>query len=271
MPTPPTSGAVRASRRAPSRRFLHLVALTAVAFPLAAPAPAPADVPDPAPQPVAVVDGLSVRMGVTTAERVADALADLGVERSLLDRVRPDLMTVIDEPTVIHITRVELSEERVDVAVPRDLVRIEDPTLLRGYRRVEHAGRDGLRTDVDLVLIVAGEEDARLTLASELVRAPEARVERVGTRTLPEETVWDALARCEASGRWDAVRTIDGRIAYTGGLQFAPSTWAAFKPEGLPALASDATREEQIMVAERVLARQGWGAWPACSERLGLR
>jgi hypothetical protein len=253
------------------------VALTAVAFPLVALAPAPEAVPGPppvpapAPQVIVIVDGLNVRMGVTTATRVADALTDLGVERSLLDRVSPDLLTVIDEPTVVHIARVELAEERIEVELPRDVVRIEDPTLLSGYRRIERSGRDGLRTDVDLVLIVAGEEDARLTLASELVRAPEARVERVGTRTLPEETVWDALARCEASGRWDAVRTIDGRIAYTGGLQFAPSTWAAFKPEGLPALASDATREEQIMVAERVLARQGWGAWPACSERLGLR
>jgi uncharacterized protein YabE (DUF348 family) len=225
----------------------------------------------PSPQPIAVVDGLNVRMGVTTAGRVADALAGLDVEHSLLDRVSPDRMTVIDEPTVIHITRVELSEERVDVVVPHDLVRIEDPTLLSGYRRVERSGRDGLRTDVDLVLTVAGEGDTRLTVASELVRAPEARVEHVGTQTLPGETVWDALARCEASGRWDAVRTIDGRVAYTGGLQFAPTTWDAFKPDGLPAIASDATREQQILVAERVLARQGWGAWPACAKRLGLR
>ena len=34
--------------------------------------------------------------------------------------------------------------------------------------------------------------------------------------------------------------------------------------------AYQASREQQITVAERVLASQGWGAWPACSAKLGL-
>jgi hypothetical protein len=32
-----------------------------------------------------------------------------------------------------------------------------------------------------------------------------------------------------------------------------------------------ATRLDQIKIAERVLAGQGWGAWPACTKKLGLR
>jgi nucleoid-associated protein YgaU len=76
-------------------------------------------------------------------------------------------------------------------------------------------------------------------------------------------STWDAIANCESSGNW-ATNTGNG---YSGGLQFSQSTWAAYGGTGSPASAS---RETQIAVAERVLAAQGWGAWPACSAKLGL-
>lgn len=76
-------------------------------------------------------------------------------------------------------------------------------------------------------------------------------------------STWDALAACESSGNW-ATNTGNG---YYGGLQFSQSTWAANGGTGSPAGASRAT---QIAVAENVLASQGWGAWPACSAKLGL-
>jgi hypothetical protein len=76
--------------------------------------------------------------------------------------------------------------------------------------------------------------------------------------------VWDRLAQCESGGNW-GVNTGNG---YSGGLQFAPGTWRA---NGGTGSAHNASRAEQIRVAERVRATQGWGAWPACSARLGLR
>jgi LysM repeat protein len=76
--------------------------------------------------------------------------------------------------------------------------------------------------------------------------------------------VWDRLARCESGGNW-GINTGNG---YSGGLQFAPGTWAA---NGGTGSAHNASRAEQIRVAERVRASQGWGAWPACSSKLGLR
>ena len=289
MPSPPSFEAARATVRALRRRPLHLLVLVAVALPLAALAPAPAGVVDgasgawevgrpaaasmerPTPHVVTVVDGLTVHLGVTDAPTVLEALQDLGVDRSPLDRVEPDLLDVVEGPTVIRIARVEIVEERVEVELPRELVRVEDPGLLRGYARVDRAGRVGTRIDTSLVLTVDGEVESRLTLHSETTREPVARVERHGTRTLEGDTVWDALARCEASGRWDAVRVVNSRITYHGGLQFDTRTWNEFRPDGFPQLASEATREQQIEVAERVLARQGWGAWPACSLRLGQR
>jgi hypothetical protein len=67
------------------------------------------------------------------------------------------------------------------------------------------------------------------------------------------------------------VRRFPSGLAYYGGLQFHPDTWNRNRPADFPAFASDATREQQIQVAERVQQRQGWGAWPACARRLGLR
>ncbi|MBP2413217.1 nucleoid-associated protein YgaU [Arthrobacter stackebrandtii] len=74
---------------------------------------------------------------------------------------------------------------------------------------------------------------------------------------------WDAIAQCESGGNW-AINTGNG---YSGGLQFSPGTWAAYGGTGAP---ENASREQQIAVAERVQAGQGWGAWPSCSAQLGL-
>lgn len=76
-------------------------------------------------------------------------------------------------------------------------------------------------------------------------------------------SVWDRLAQCESGGNW-AINTGNG---YYGGLQFNLSSWQAVGGSGLP---SDASREEQIMRGQMLQSRQGWGAWPACSAKLGL-
>jgi LysM repeat protein len=77
-------------------------------------------------------------------------------------------------------------------------------------------------------------------------------------------SVWDALARCESGGNW-AINTGNG---FYGGLQFTLSSWHAVGGTGYPNLAS---REEQIMRGQMLQARQGWGAWPVCSAKIGLR
>ncbi len=77
-------------------------------------------------------------------------------------------------------------------------------------------------------------------------------------------SVWDRLAQCESGGNWH-INTGNG---YYGGLQFLPSTWRAVGGTGLP---HQHSREEQIKRAEILLARSGWGQWPACTAKLGLR
>ena len=92
---------------------------------------------------------------------------------------------------------------------------------------------------------------------------------QAGAPVAPADTgtpvsTWDKVAQCESGGNW-ATSTGNG---FHGGLQFTASTWRSFGGSGMP---HQASRTEQIAVAERVLAAQGWKAWPACSHKLGLR
>ena len=75
-----------------------------------------------------------------------------------------------------------------------------------------------------------------------------------------------ARAQCESGGDW-SINTGNG---FHGGLQFSPSTWSGYGGGEFAPYAYQASREEQIVVGERVLAGQGWGAWPSCSSQLGL-
>lgn len=86
------------------------------------------------------------------------------------------------------------------------------------------------------------------------------------TASAAPDSDWDRLAQCESGGNWQ-INTGNG---YHGGLQFNQGTWAAYGGTEYAATADQASREQQIAVAERTLANQGWGAWPACSASLGL-
>jgi hypothetical protein len=75
-------------------------------------------------------------------------------------------------------------------------------------------------------------------------------------------TNWDAIAQCESGGNWHT----DTGNGFYGGLQFTHGTWNAYGGKGSP---QNASRDEQIAVAERVAAGQGMNAWPTCSRRAG--
>jgi len=84
--------------------------------------------------------------------------------------------------------------------------------------------------------------------------------------TAAPDSDWDALAQCESGGNW-SINTGNG---FHGRRQFSPSTWSGYGGGEFAPYAYQASREEQIVVGERVLAGQGWGAWPSCSSQLGL-
>jgi resuscitation-promoting factor RpfA len=106
---------------------------------------------------------------------------------------------------------------------------------------------------------VATRAIARVALAGIAVGAPLALA---AGPAQAEGVNWDAVAQCESGGNW-GTSTGNG---YYGGLQFTPGTWRANGGTGSP---QNASREEQIRVAENVLKTQGIGAWPVCGKRGG--
>lgn len=102
--------------------------------------------------------------------------------------------------------------------------------------------------------------------ASSTYVAPRPSYSRVGPAPIAgiSGDVWDRLAACEAGGNW-AINTGNG---FYGGLQFTLSSWQAVGGQGYPHQASKA---EQIARGKLLQARQGWGAWPACTSMLGIR
>lgn len=106
------------------------------------------------------------------------------------------------------------------------------------------------------------------------------------------DPIWDPLAECESGNWFDGGRDFEygsarwdwgapgmqlppwGTNSFHGGLQFHPNTWNWVAPMvglGHIQFAYEATREEQIMVGEKVQELQGWKAWPVCSRKVGLR
>lgn len=101
---------------------------------------------------------------------------------------------------------------------------------------------------------------AKIALAGLVIGAPIALA-----TTAEAAPNWDTLAQCESGGHWN-INTGNG---YYGGIQFSAGTWQAYGGTQFAARADLASREQQIIVAGRVLASQGPGAWPSCSATTG--
>jgi LysM repeat protein len=149
---------------------------------------------------------------------------------------------------------------------------IQDPNVIFPGEKVrvpnanEQLPDRPLPSDAPAPAPVAAPEPAApaATPAAEEQPAPApAQVQSVSYSAPASGSVWDRLAQCESGGNW-SISTGNG---FYGGLQFTTSSWAAVGGSGLP---SNASREEQIARAQILQSRQGWGAWPACSAKLGL-
>ena len=115
----------------------------------------------------------------------------------------------------------------------------------------------------------ARQEAARQQAArQQAARQPAAPQRSAAAPSVSGGGVWDTLAQCEAGGNW-AYPTVSG--GFSGGLMFHYKTWNGFGGQAYAPAAHQATRDQQIAVAQKVLASQGWNAWPGCSRKLGLR
>lgn len=233
------------------------------------------------PKIVAVNDGGEVIYTSIAATTVGDVLAERGIELGEHDTVTPAPETPVAHNLTIDIERVNIEDvtEQETFDVPTNYV--EDPEAPEGEETVLEWGTSGLKDVSRTVTTVNGEvseeqvrnetvlREAVPAVISVGTKAPTTNVSNTGAAapSVAGGSVWDSLAQCESGGNW-SINTGNG---FSGGLQFHPQTWQAHGGGEYSATAAGASREQQIVVAEKVQASQGWGAWPACTAQMGIR
>ncbi|GAF50644.1 resuscitation-promoting factor [Rhodococcus wratislaviensis] len=211
-----------------------------------------------------------VRMAAPT---VGEFLAAHGAPLEQADTVVPPSDTPLTEGMDVTVTR-DRTETKVEtLPLAPEEQRIEDPTMNKSRTVLENPGVPGVQDVTFAVNTVNGKEVGRNQVSATVTTPAQPKVIRVGakpgTEVPPVEngSVWDALAQCEATGNW-AINTGNG---FFGGVQFDQNTWERQGGLKYAPRADLATREEQIAVASQTQKTQGWGAWPSCSGRLGVR
>ncbi|RNE48581.1 resuscitation-promoting factor [Corynebacterium alimapuense] len=228
------------------------------------------------PKIVSVSDGGQVTYTEIAASTVGDLLEDRGIELGEHDTVNLPLDTKLVNNIKVQVDRVNITEETELAEFTVEPTFVDDPDSLEGTETVIEAGAPGSKELTNRITTVNGIETNREVISEvELTPAVAGTIAR-GTMVAPAAaaaasvaggSVWDTLAQCESGGNW-SINTGNG---FHGGLQFSPSTWSAYGGGDYAPYAYQATREQQIAVASKVQAGQGWGAWPACTAKMGLR
>ncbi|WP_296375781.1 resuscitation-promoting factor [Pseudonocardia sp.] len=228
------------------------------------------------PRTVSLTDGTGAKVPVTTdTGTVAGLLEQKRIVLGPDDTSIPSGDTPLTDGMAVQVVRNGVGEVVETREVPPPVQKVDDPTLARGKEVVVDKGKPGETTAIMRVYVQNGKEIRREQVRAGDTTPPTPRVVRVGTNddiaTAPavdDGSVWDRIAQCEATGNW-AINTGNG---YYGGLQFDAGTWRAYGGTEYAPLPHQATREEQIAVAQKVRDDRGggYGAWPACSRKLGL-
>ena len=224
------------------------------------------------------VDGDVQQIQVSGGETLEEVLDSAHIDPGPLDSV----FVVSDAGQVgIDVTTEQREVVVTKEKIPHETEYVEDPEELEGTETVTQEGRDGRRNIRTYRQIIGGEVVQTTVLSDRVSRKPVTEIVSKGTKepeperasasssdvsgvTITEEDTWAALAECESGGNPSA-NTGNG---YYGMYQFSLPTWQSVGGAGLP---SDASAQEQTKRAQILQQRSGWGQWPACSARLGLR
>jgi resuscitation-promoting factor RpfB len=193
---------------------------------------------------------------------VRDLLATLGTTYDADDIVKPALDQRLAAGAKVTLIRVKVVNKNVPhEKIAPSVVEKRDSSMYAGDRAVAEPGKSGER-DVTYRIVFRNGKVFKRVVAAQRVLAPAVpTVVKVGTKatkTVASGGAWDRIANCESGGNWH-INTGNG---YYGGLQFNLGTWHSNGGSGRP---DQASREQQIAVAERVRAGSGgYGAWPVC-------
>lgn len=219
------------------------------------------------PKIISINDGGKVTYVSLAAQNVQEALELRDIELGAQDRINVPLDQQLKNNAAIQIDRVDNTEITETVSFDAEPTYVDDPEAPEGDETVVEEGTPGTKEVTRTVTTVNGQEESSTVINEvEITAAKPATISR-GTKTVAANSVWDQLAQCESGGNW-AINTGNG---FSGGLQFHPQTWLAYGGGAFSGDASGASREQQISIAEKVQAAQGWGAWPACTASLGIR
>ena len=225
-------------------------------------------------KPITLLDGGQPPKEIqSTALSVGDLLTQLGVPLHDQDTVTPGRTSPVLPGMTVEVTRVRSEQRTERRLIEPPVKKVRDPGLPAGSVVVEDPGTPGEQIVTYLVTLANGRETDRQQLSVQDVTPARAGKIRVGTKGFAKSapaadgSVWDRLARCESGNNWGA-NTGNG---YYGGLQFDKATWSAYGGNQYAPYPHQATREEQIAVAQRVRNSRGnYRAWPTCSSRMGL-
>lgn len=71
---------------------------------------------------------------------------------------------------------------------------------------------------------------------------------------------WEDIAWCESGRQWD-LRATNSTGTYGGGLMIRDNVWREYGGREFATTADQASKAQQIHVAERILDDVGWQAW----------
>jgi resuscitation-promoting factor RpfB len=223
------------------------------------------------PRTVHLDDGGVVRTVKLAAANVAGLLDAAGAPLLQSDTVVPPASSPVVDDMQIRVTRIRVHRVTGQAPLAPTNKIVSDPTLNMSIQVTDDPGMPGQQNVTFAVSTVNGVETGRLPVANVVVTPARDGVLRVGAKPgtevppIANGSTWDSLAHCEAGGNW-SINTGNG---FYGGVQFDQNTWERNGGLRYAQRADLATREEQIAIAEVTRARQGWGAWPVCSGRLG--
>ena len=233
------------------------------------------------PKIVALRDGGDLTYVSAAAKTVGDLLSARGVTFDTDDRLNVALSDAIVPGMEIVLDRVTTTDRPETVVVEEPAEYVDDENLDEGVEEIRKEGVQGEKQVIHRTVSVNGvvesegvaeEKETKKAKPAVIARGTKKAAATAGNTgaaapAVADGSVWDAIAACESGGDW-SINTGNG---YHGGLQFNQGTWAAYGGTAYAPTADLATREQQIAIAEKTQAAQGWGAWPACTARLGLR
>ena len=231
---------------------------------------------------------------------VKEASSDAGQILNALEITLNPLDTVHVErdasgTTALVVQRVTIGQEQEIIPVAFQSEVQQDASRYADLAKVKAvSGQDGEIVRTYEVTRIDGQEQKRDLLSEEITKEVVTEVYVVGTKERPKvaatapsqpkaasaattsdqnapasssigSDVWAALAKCESGGN-PTIVSKSGK--YHGLYQFSVATWQSVGGSGLP---SQATAEEQTLRAQILQQRSGWGQWPHCSSKLGLR